>query len=354
MSRIIPETVNELGMAEAFRFYRDELKLHVYPVDGPWSKKADPGKKPSVKAWWNYDPKECGVAEFFKPQRCHNIGVCPTKHLYIVDLDSKTDQGESIYEFIAEHKELAAIPRHRTRGGCHLVFFCDDVPPIRKPRSNKPYDKPLFSKLSDTVGAEFYHSDHQNVVFPSSIHPTMFKYVWEVTGAIPTVSWQRIVETFGFRLPGEKEQKPKEEREIPFELNFRGDFKFLDMVKVADVLNLAPELLNAEDSKYAITCPGRASIPKPRKPIRPRRSSTRKNSGRTGRPLNASIRIVRPARSRTSFYGRRAGRRASSTGIARSCASGRTTRPTSTASRGFSIRKTTNSIQCRIPSSERS
>lgn len=83
----------------------------------------------------------------------------------------------------------------------------------------------------------------------------MFKYVWEVTGAIPTVSWQWIVETFGFRLPGEKEQKPKEEREIPFELNFRGDFKFLDMVKVADVLNLAPELLNAEDSKYAIICP---------------------------------------------------------------------------------------------------
>ena len=123
MSRIIPVTLNKLSMAEAFRFYRDELKLHVYPVDGPWSKKADPGKKPSVKAWWNYDPKECDVEQYFRPQRCHNIGVCPTGKLYIVDLDSKTDQGKSVYEFIASKPALAKIPRHRTRGGCHLVFY---------------------------------------------------------------------------------------------------------------------------------------------------------------------------------------------------------------------------------------
>ena len=94
------------------------------------------------------------------------IGVCPTGKLYIVDLDSKTDQGESVYEFIASKPALAKIPRHRTRGGCHLVFFCEDVPPIRRPRSNKPYDKALFSPVSDKVGAEFYHNDHQNVIFP--------------------------------------------------------------------------------------------------------------------------------------------------------------------------------------------
>ena len=65
MSRIIPETVNELGMAEAFRFYRDVLKLHVYPVDGTWSKKADPGKKPSVHTWWSYNsPDTLGKFEF--------------------------------------------------------------------------------------------------------------------------------------------------------------------------------------------------------------------------------------------------------------------------------------------------
>ena len=52
-------------MAEAFRFYRDELKLHVYPVDGPWSKSSIPGKKPTVGAWWDYDPNECDVEGFF-------------------------------------------------------------------------------------------------------------------------------------------------------------------------------------------------------------------------------------------------------------------------------------------------
>jgi Bifunctional DNA primase/polymerase, N-terminal len=187
MSRIIPVTLNEFSMAEAFRFYRDELKLHVYPVDGHWSDKPDPGKKPSVKAWWNYDPKECDVAEFFKPQRCHNIGVCPTRGLIVLDLDSKPDEGKSVYEFLASRPNLAGIPRHRTRGGCHLVFFCDDLPEIKGPRGG-PYEKPLVSQLSDAVTAELYHSNHSNIVFPPSTHPTMFKYEWDVTGEIPTIS----------------------------------------------------------------------------------------------------------------------------------------------------------------------
>ena len=256
-------------MAEAFRFYRDELKLHVYPVDGPWSKKADPGKKPAVASWWNYDPAECDVAEFFKPQRCHNIGVCPTGKLYIVDLDSKTDQGESVYEFIASKPALAKIPRHRTRGGCHLVFFCEDVPPIRRPRSNKPYDKALFSPVSDKVGAEFYHNDHQNVVFPPSTHVVgLFKYEWEVMGEIPTVSWKWVVETFGFKLPGEREEKPKKEDEIPFHENFKGDFKFLDLVRNskgsrrADTARLSALRDICERTKRGIsTSSGRVSRP---------------------------------------------------------------------------------------------
>jgi hypothetical protein len=45
---VISETVNGLSMADAFRYYRDELKWHVYPVDGPGSKKEGAGKKPSV------------------------------------------------------------------------------------------------------------------------------------------------------------------------------------------------------------------------------------------------------------------------------------------------------------------
>jgi hypothetical protein len=54
MNAISP-AVNDLSMADAFRYYRDELKWHVYPVDGPLAKKG-PGKKPSVSQWWNYNP----------------------------------------------------------------------------------------------------------------------------------------------------------------------------------------------------------------------------------------------------------------------------------------------------------
>ena len=43
---VISETVNGLSMADAFRYYRDELKWQVYPVDGPGSKKEGAGKKP--------------------------------------------------------------------------------------------------------------------------------------------------------------------------------------------------------------------------------------------------------------------------------------------------------------------
>ena len=36
---VISETVNGLSMADAFRYYRDELNWQVYPVDGPWVEK---------------------------------------------------------------------------------------------------------------------------------------------------------------------------------------------------------------------------------------------------------------------------------------------------------------------------
>ena len=50
----------------------------------------------------------------------------------MIDLDFKKNKGESVYKFLAEHPELANVPRHRTRGGCHLVFYCQDLPQWRK------------------------------------------------------------------------------------------------------------------------------------------------------------------------------------------------------------------------------
>ena len=63
-------------------------------------------------------------------------------------------------------------------------------------------------------------------------------------GAISTVSWECLTGIFGFSLPGAKAEQPK--KEPPFHLFFDGDFKYLDLVKVAEKLNLVPELNDAE------------------------------------------------------------------------------------------------------------
>lgn len=78
MSQNIPETLNSLPMADAFRFYRDVLKWHVYPSYGPLAKVVSPGKQPAVKKWWEYDPYDCPIAKFFESNgHCHNIGFGP-------------------------------------------------------------------------------------------------------------------------------------------------------------------------------------------------------------------------------------------------------------------------------------
>ena len=98
----ISQGVNGLPIADAFRYYRDELKWHVYPVDGPWAKK-DPGKKPSVSRWWNYNPHGCDVTKWFNGSGCHNIGFAPRGNVVVVDLDSKADQGRSAEAFLGEN-----------------------------------------------------------------------------------------------------------------------------------------------------------------------------------------------------------------------------------------------------------
>jgi hypothetical protein len=120
---VISETVNGLSMADAFRYYRDELKWQVYPVDGSGSKKEGAGKKPSVTKHWEYDPQDCDVAKWFNGSRCHNIGFAPRDKVVVVDLDSKPDQGKSVEQFIAERAELIKTLWH-AHGGAHVMFRC--------------------------------------------------------------------------------------------------------------------------------------------------------------------------------------------------------------------------------------
>ena len=248
MSAAISETINGLSMADAFVHYRDELKWRVYPVDGPWAKK-DPGKKPSVSQFWNYDPHGCDLAKWFNGNRCHNIGFAPRNPIVVVDLDSKKDRGRSVEAFLAEHPELTATPRHRTRGGIHLVYYCRDLPEWKHP-NGRPYHERLINKgLSENVSAEFFHCDHLNVVFPPSVHAVDgFVYRWEGFGEIAEVSWKWLQEKFGFVEP----QQPG--KEVPWHLKFDGDLHSLDLRRLLGSIGYR---VSPVGGKAAILCPWR-------------------------------------------------------------------------------------------------
>ena len=266
-------------MAEAFRFYRDELKLHVYPVDGPWSKKADPGKKPSVKAWWNYDPKECDVEQFFRPQRCHNIGVCPTGN------------------FIS-----STSTARRTRGRA----FTSSSPASRhSPKS------PGIGPAADAISFSFARTSHQSGGRGATSHTTRLSFPNSRTRSAPSCTTATI-RTLSFRrrphrrhvqirmgghgrdpdgfmemvrrdlrvqASGGERGKPKKGLRFHFTSISKGTSSSSIWSSLPRALDLRPNSSTPRTGKYAITCPWAWSIPRPRKPTSPRRSSTRKRSG---------------------------------------------------------------------------
>ena len=251
----IPDTINELSMAEAFRFYRDELKLHVYPVDGTWSKRSAPGKKPTVGAWWDYDPNDCDPERFFNGSKCHNIGFAPKNHVIAIDLDSKPDKGESVRRFLGEHPDRIRGPYHETNGGAHILFICPDIPQMSK-LDGKPLLEPLKARVCEGVDAELFHSDHSNVVLPPSLHIQGCVYRWKTFGEIPVVSWQWLQDTFGFTAPvNERKGHSKKKKKIPWHVKFKGDLSTLNVTAMLQTLGRAPELVDGEDNKYAILCP---------------------------------------------------------------------------------------------------
>ena len=257
MSRIIPVTINELSMAEAFRFYRDELKLHVHPVWGPWAtKESYPGKKPFFTGWWERDPQDCNLAKFFGGNgKCYNIGCAPKNAFVVVDLDSKADMGESVRKFLADNPDCIRGPWHETHGGAHLVFICRDVPEFMKDDGKKPSWQPRFAELLPGVTAELFYTERSNIVLPPSVHVEGFTYRWAAFGEVPEVSWEWLQSKFKFEGPvGQKD--PEIPKKNPrWYKRYNGDLQTLDLLGMLETLGHPAELTDADDNKYSILCP---------------------------------------------------------------------------------------------------
>ena len=298
-SATIPADINSLDRLAAAQFYFNTLGWAIHPLYAP--DRGDPkerGKKPIFKSWRQHtavDITTDDLAKCFCPGAKHNIGCVVRPPFVHVDLDSKTDAGASVMEWLATMPELAAVPRERTGGGVHLAFICRDIPEALLNPKQAP-----TCKINDKVNAELYLNG-LNLVLSPSVHKSGHQYNWEVTGDIPEVKWADLCRWFGFATP-ELKKRGRPPKELPWWFDWPEDLRTLDLTKVLDGFGMLGECLSADEQKWAVRCPwesehsGGANDTPGRTP----------SSSTTRKPCRASAACtptVPNARSRTSWNG---------------------------------------------------
>ena len=114
------------------------------------------GKKPLTRGWKKLDSSFLTKdleKEYFGCEQPYNIGCVIRPPHVVVDLDSKTDDGASVMDWLNSHPELGGIPRERTGGGAHIHLRCDDLPEFKK-LGGRLYEKALVAPLNDQVTAD--------------------------------------------------------------------------------------------------------------------------------------------------------------------------------------------------------
>ena len=249
---VIPADINEWDRLQASQFYLQQFNWALHPLCPP-NKGADKerGKKPLLKGWKDHQAADVALedlVECFGPDSNNNLGVVVRPPFVAVDLDSKPDKGASVMAWLAEHPDLADVPRERTGGGAHLHFICRDLP--EELLNSK---KPPTAQINEQVSAELYLNGCNLVIAPS-IHKSGHRYVWEVSGAIPEVPWGLLASWFGFNGP---EKKKPGARWDPSKwwLNYTGDLRTLDLPALCRELGWLGRSLDADKGKHAVRCP---------------------------------------------------------------------------------------------------
>ena len=209
MSFAIPADINSWDRLRTAEFYHRDLGWAIHALCPPnRGQDHERGKKPIAKGWRSHTAAEVTpdyLREHFANGSNFNLGVVVRGPFVHVDLDSKPDAGESVRTWLSSQPQLAAIPRERTGGGAHLVFVCRDLPEgVAKAK------KAITAQVNGSVTAEFY-ADGMNLVVSPSVHKSGARYVWDVTGEIPEVSWAQIRQWFGFAEPAGSEARASAE-----------------------------------------------------------------------------------------------------------------------------------------------
>ena len=220
LNRIWPELLYELckrPMLEAFKAYRDELDMDIYPCASPKARVKSPGKQPAISSWWEFNPHTCDLEKYFGAENrlCCNIGTCAKTELKYLDLDSKSDQGASVRALIETDPVLSRMPAHLTWGGAHLAFVCPDMPEWVKD-NGRPYHDRLVAQVSDTIRAELFHCSRNNIILPPSVHlKDDFVYNWVKVGEVPIISWQEILALYPWIVPEQTKRAPGRPKKKP-------------------------------------------------------------------------------------------------------------------------------------------
>ena len=252
MSFAIPADINSWDRLRTAEFYHRDLGWAIHALCPPnRGQDHERGKKPIAKGWRSHTAAEVTpdyLREHFANGSNFNLGVVVRGPFVHVDLDSKPDAGESVRTWLSAQPQLATIPRERTGGGAHLVFVCRDLPEaVAKAK------KAITAHVNANVTAEFY-ADGMNLVLSPSVHKSGARYVWDVTGEIPEVSWAQIRQWFGFEEPaGAKRGRPPKEK--PWWARFKGALHTLDAVALCREAGLLGDCIDPDTGKWSVRCP---------------------------------------------------------------------------------------------------